>query len=304
VKEKARKFWKSLGKVMIYSVLPVIFSGILRAIGIYIFVSPNNFAPGGTNGIAVMLEYLTKINSGWWLFAINIPLFFVAFFFLGKREAIVSTASMLFSSLLLILMDIPAINEAISPYQYVPESGGLLAAVAGGIMFGVALVIMLRACGTSGGMTVLATLVNKKYSNLSISGLTAVFDGIVVVASFFVYNQGASFTAKLDPVLLALVSLFFTSKVSDIILQGFKTAYKFEIITNEPDKLADEIMTKLHRGVTKISAEGMYSKEGRSMLVCIIRKRQIAELQRIIKPYPDTFAFFTSVSEVYGRFTK
>ena len=78
MKEKARKFWKSLGKVMIYSVLPVIFSGILRAIGIYIFVSPNNFAPGGTNGIAVMLEYLTKINSGWWLFAINIPLFFKA----------------------------------------------------------------------------------------------------------------------------------------------------------------------------------------------------------------------------------
>lgn len=304
MKEKSKKFWTVFGKIMKFSVLPVIFSGILRAIGIYIFVTPNNFAPGGTNGIAVMMEYLTKINSGWWLFIINIPLFFIAFFFLGKREAIVSTSSMLFSSLLLIIMDIPAVNDIISPYKYIPQNGGLLAAVAGGIMFGVALVIMLRACGTSGGMTVLATLVNKKYSNLSISGLTAVFDGIVVIASFFVYNQGASFTAKLDPVLLALVSLFFTSKVSDIILQGFKTAYKFEIITNEPDKLADEIMTKLHRGVTKISAEGMYSKEGRSMLVCIIRKRQIAELQRIIKPYPDTFAFFTSVSEVYGRFTK
>ena len=134
--------------------------------------------------------------------------------------------------------------------------------------------------------------------------LTSAFDAIVVVASIFVYNQGAPFTAKLDPVLLALVSLYVTSKMSDLILQGFKVAYKFEIITTSPEEIAQEIMDKLHHGVTKISAEGMYTREGKSMLVCIIRKRQIAELQRIVRQYPGAFAYFTPVSEVYGKFLK
>lgn len=289
-----------MGSFCYSDVLPVLVSGCIRALGIFMFVTPNRFAPGGINGIAVLLEYVTTWNSGWFLLMLNVPLFFVAFFCLGKREAVIATASMLLSSGLLILFgQIPVIENI----QYVP-SYGLLAAIAGGIFLGVALAVMLRSCGTSGGTTVIASLVNKKYRNLSVGMLTSVFDACVVFASFFVYNQGASFTVKLDPVLLALVSLFVTSKTCDGIVQGFKTAYKFEIVTNEPDIIAEEIMTKLHHGVTKISAEGMYTREGKSMLVCIIRKRHIAELQRIIRPYTGTFAYFMPVSEVYGKFLK
>ena len=90
---------------------------------------------------------------------------------------------------------------------------------------------MLRSCGTSGGTTVLASLVNKKFRNLSVSAMTSAFDACVVFASFFVYHQGEPFTAKLDPVLLALISLLVTSKICDFVLQGFKVAYRFEIIT-------------------------------------------------------------------------
>ena len=173
-----------------------------------------------------------------------------------------------------------------------------------GVLLGAALAIMLKSCGTSGGTTVLASLVNKKFRNLSVSGMTAVFDAVVVFASFFVYNQGMGFTAKLEPVLLALISLFVTSKVCDVILQGFKAAYRFEIITNHPEEISAQIMEKLHHGVTEVNATGMYSHEDRAMLVCIIRKRQIGELQRILRQYPETFASFTPASEVYGKFLK
>lgn len=302
MKENTREFWKRFGRLWRTDILPVLVSGIIRAFGIYMFVTPNHFAPGGTNGIAVLLEYATGWNSGIFLAIMNVPLFFIAFFCIGKREAVIASASMMFSSGLLVLLD-PRIIPGIEKIQYVPTYG-LLAAVAGGIILGVALAVMLRSCGTSGGTTVLATLVNKKYRNISVSMITCAFDACVVLASFFVYNQGASFTVKLDPVLLALVSLFVTSKTCDIIVQGFKTAYKFEIVTNEPDIIAEEIMTKLHHGVTRISAEGMYTREGKSVLICIIRKRHIAELQRIIRPYTGTFAYFTPVSEVYGKFLK
>ncbi len=293
--------WRKIWRLIRASVLPVLVSGAVRALAIYIFVTPNDFAPGGVNGIAVLLEEGTGWNSGIFLIMLNVPLFFVAFFLLGKYGAVISTLSMLLTSGLLIVFGyIPAMEQIC----YQPENNHILAAVAGGVLLGVALAITLKSCGTSGGTTVLASLVNKKFRNLSVSGLTAVFDACVVFASFFVYNQGMGFTAKLEPVLLALVSLFVTSKVCDVILQGFKAAYRFEIITNHPEEIAAEIMERLHHGVTEVNATGMYSHEDKALLVCIIRKRQIGELQRILKRYPETFASFTSASEVYGKFIK
>lgn len=297
----AARIRKGIWHIFCTAVLPIVVSGIVRALAIYVFVTPNDFAPGGVNGIAVLLQAGTGWNSGIFLIMLNVPLFFVAFFLLGKYGAIVSTLSMLLTSGLLIAFDyIPGMEYLC----YQPQSNHILAAIAGGVLLGVALAIMLKSCGTSGGTTVLASLVNKKFRNLSVSGMTAVFDACVVVASFFVYHQGMGFTEKLEPVLLALVSLFVTSKVCDVILQGFKAAYRFEIITNHPEEISAEIMERLHHGVTEVNATGMYSHEDRAMLVCIIRKRQIGELQRILKKYPETFASFSPASEVYGKFLK
>lgn len=290
-----------LWRMLLSAALAILSSGIVRALAIYVFVTPNEFAPGGINGIAVLLEAVTHVNSGYYLIALNVPLFFVAFFLLGKSEAVISTLSMLLTSGLLIVFDyIPGMTEI----RYAPEYNAILASIAGGVLLGLALAIMLRSCGTSGGTTVLASLVNKKFRNLSVSAMTSAFDACVVLASFFVYHQGEPFTAKLDPVLLALISLLVTSKICDFVLQGFKVAYRFEIITDRAEELAKEIMERTHHGVTEMSATGMYSHEGRALLVCVIRKRQIGELQRILRRYPGTFASFSPVSEVYGKFLK
>lgn len=291
--------------LMFTAVIPVVLSGIIRAFGIYIFVTPNHFAPGGITGASVLLEYGTELSSGIFLCIFSVPLFFIAFFWIGKKEAITSTVSMFLTSGLLIVfkwLKWDVIQYTSSGSE--PLFHGLMGAVAGGVVLGVALAIMLRGCGTSGGTTIIASLINKKFKNLSVSMLTSVFDAIVVFISMFVYDNGDTFADMLNPVLLALVSLIVTSAICDVILQGFKTAYKFEIITSHPEELAEEIMRKTHHGVTRVEAEGMYSHENKSMLVCIIRKRQMAELQRIIRSYPGTFAYFIPTSEVYGKFLK
>ena len=303
---KTQSFRTNFAKFFTLWLMPILLSGIVRALAIYVFVSPNNFAPGGFNGLSVLLEYVTKLNSGYFLLIFNIPLFFVAFFLLGKREAIIATGSMLLSSGLLIVFDyIPNFPKyGLEGETVTATVTGLLAAIAGGILLGVALAVMLRSCGTSGGTSIIASIINRKWRHLGVSWLTFGFDATVVIASFFVYNPGAGFVGKLDPVLLALVSLFVTSKTSDVIIHGFQTAYKFEIVTDRADELAREIMERTHHGVTLIHATGMYTHGDKDMLVCIIRKRQIAEVQRIIKKYPGTFAYFSQTSEVYGRFVK
>ena len=306
---------KRVAAFILGSILPVLLSGIVRALAIYIFVSPNHFAPGGINGISVMLEYVTgktlskPMSSGYFMLILTVPIFFIGLFLFNKRGAIMSTCSQLLSSGLLIVFDfIPFLRDDLRFDGFStsePIAYGLLGAVAGGIFLGISLAVMLRSCGTSGGTTVIAAVINKRWRHLSVSWMTFVFDATVVFASFFVYYDGAAgFAVNLVPVLSALVSLFVTSRTSDLIVNGFKSAYKFEIVTTHPEEISAEIMQKTHHGVTLMHATGMYTHDDKSVLVCIIRKRHIAEIQRIIKNYPDTFAYFTPTSEVYGRFVK
>ena len=269
----------------------IILAGVVRAIGIYSFIVPNNFAPGGVTGIASMLE--NKLpgnpNAGYFLLAINIPLIIVAFIFIGKKFAIISGISILLSSALMVLFE--KVGFPTFPF----ETDKILPAIAGGIIGGAGIAIMLKLGGSSGGTDVIATIIQKKYSATNVTWFIFMLDSSVVVVSFFVYGN------DIVPFLLSFVEMFASSKVAETILQGFKSALKFEIITNHPEELSQEIFSKLKRGVTMITAKGMYTGEERAMLICVLRKRQLSQFREVLKKYPDTFAYISGTSEVVGR---
>lgn len=73
-------------------------------------------------------------------------------------------------------------------------------------------------------------------------------------------------------------------------------------MTENPNELSAELIEKLKHGVTEIRVQGMYSNTEKYMVVCIIRKKQIGEIMKIIKRYPNIFANFAKVNEVFGRF--
>ena len=123
-------------------------------------------------------------------------------------------------------------------------------------------------------------------------------DASVVFIAFFVYGM------RITPVICTLLNLFIANILVDRGLSGIKNGYKFEIITNHPDEISQELLTRLHHGVTEIRVHGMYSDTDKYMLVCIINKRQIGVMMRILKNYPDTFASFAKVNEVFGNFKR
>ena len=100
------------------------------------------------------------------------------------------------------------------------------------------------------------------------------------------------------------MNLFIASVIVDKGIGGLKIGYKFEIITTHPNELSGELLSKLKHGVTEISVHGMYSDTDRYMLICIINKRQMGEMIKILKSYPDTFACFSKASEVFGNFKR
>ncbi|MCI8458357.1 MAG: YitT family protein [Clostridia bacterium] len=285
---------KSTAKDWLVLIAGILVAGLLRAVSIYSFVVPNNFAPGGVTGIASMLEYKLHINAGYFLLGINVPLLIIAFIFIGKRFAITSGIAIVLSSALMVLF------EKVDFYTFSTANTGadqLLAAIAGGILGGAGIAILLKLGGSSGGTDILAVLIQKKHSGTNVAWFIFMIDSIVVFASAFIYDN------PIVPILLSLVEMFVSSKVNETILQGFKSAIKFEIVTGaeSADELAKDIMQKLHRGVTMLPAKGMYTGVDRAMLVCILRKRQMSNFRDILKKYPNTFAYVSGTSEVVGQ---
>lgn len=268
----------------------ILLSGILRAFGVHFFILPHDFAVGGVTGIATMLENSTGLSSGIYMFAINMPLLIAAFFLISKRFAVTSALGIVLQSGLLILL------KAIDFPQYDEETANaVLAAVAGGVLGGAGGGLMLKIGGSCGGTDVIATFIYKRFSATNVSWFIFILDSTVVLVSFFFYGN------TLTPVLLALVEMFASARASETILYGLNAALKFEIITSSPKELSEELMKKLHRGVTAIEAKGMYTGTGKTMLVCVVRRSQVSTFQKILKKYPDTFAYISPTSEVIGN---
>ena len=223
---------------------------------------------------------------------INAPLIVLAFIFLSKPYAIKSTIAVGLSSGEMILM-----KQLAFPQYGVndPSAQPVLAAVACGVLVGVGSAMMIRAGGSNGGTDILAAFIQRKFQATQITWFIMGLDAMVVFTSFFVYNNG------LTPILMSFTQQFCSAMMGDVILTGLKSAIKYEIITDDPEALSAELIAKLGHSVTKIDAVGMYAHSERSLLICVIRKRQVTEFNKILKKYPNTFAYVSGTSEVFGK---
>ena len=172
----------------------------------------------------------------------------------------------------------------------------VFACIATGAISGVGFSLMLRRFGASGGTYAISALIKRVKPETNIAYVSFWLDSSVVAIAFFVYGM------KITPVVCTLINLFIANIVVDNVLSGIKNGYKFEIITDKPEELSTELIEKLKHGVTEIKVIGMYSHTDKYMLICIIRKKQVGEMMKIIKKYPGTFASFAKVNEVFGRF--
>ena len=172
----------------------------------------------------------------------------------------------------------------------------VFACIATGVISGFGFSMMLKRFGASGGTYAISALIKKVKPEKNIAYLSFMLDASVVAIAFFVYGM------KITPVICTLLNLFIANVVVDKVLSGVKNGYKFEIVTNTPEELAAELIEKLKHGVTEIRVQGMYTHQEKYMIVCVIRKKQIGEMMKIIKNYPGTFASFSKVNEVFGRF--
>ena len=282
---------------------------LVRGFSIHAFVMPNNFAPGGITGISTMLDYAlgdkTLIpgisDASVFLFLLNVPTVIMSYFVFNRNFALKTTAAMFLLSGFMIFFE--QLESALGvSFQYVQNTEAkqpILAAIVAGVFNGIALAMIFKSGGSNGGTDVLGAMISKKFPYINASWFITILDAVVILSSFFVFHT--AYETRFTPIILALINSFCMSKVCDTIMIGFKKATKFEVITSHPEELSQDLIKVLGRAVTRIEAEGMYTHQKKSYLICVVRNRQIPLFYDVLKKYPDTFACLTSTSEVIGK---
>lgn len=274
----------------------VIAMAFLMALNYEIFVFPNSFAPAGLNGIATMIQYKLQFSIGYMNLLLNVPLCLIAIFILNRDYAAKTLAFSLAFSLFALVFKYGLVD--ISPYIYETPNGTstVLAPVAAGVVNGVIYGVTIKVNASTGGTSVVGALVHHKRPEQNLMRIIFILNSSVALASYFVYDY------KIEPVICCIIYSYLTSLISDRIIQGGKSQVKFEIITRDFAAMSQEIIRKTHHSATVIPAKGMFSGKETDLLICVINKHQIIKLQKIIESYPGSFAYISSVNEIYGNY--
>ncbi len=289
---------KTTAREIALDLLTCLISGVIVSFAYHIFSTPNDFAPGGVSGIASILSYLTKLNMGWFMIICNAPIFILVCIFVSKKTG----------AMLLIYMGVQALTLLILEYvnfpTYVAPTNLIFACIGAGVVSGFGFSVMLRRFGASGGTYAISSLIKHFKPETNVAYVSFLMDSSVVILAYFCYNFSFAEPFKsLDNSLATLINLFIANVIVNLMLSGLKNGYKLEIITTNPDEITEKLLS-LHLGVTEINVKGMYTHQDKYELVCIIRKRYMGVVLKILKQYTTTFCSVTNVSEVIGKFER
>ena len=244
---------------------------------------------GGFSGIAILVKAGTKSLYGngipLWVtnLVLNIPVFLLAAKI--KGVAFVKKALLGDLSLTVWLAVLPA---------WKLSGDFLLVALYGGLLQGVGIGLVFLGGGTTGGTDLLAAIIQNFMRHYSIAQIMQFVDGAVVLAGMYVFG--------VERALYAIIAVYLVTKVSDGIIEGLKFSKSVYIITEKPDEVSRMVMEDLDRGITGISAKGMYSGQDKLMLFCVVGKKELVHLKEMIDEIdPNAFVIVGDAREVHGE---
>lgn len=269
---------------IILSLIGITIGVFLLAVGLNLFLEPNTIAPGGVTGFAIVLKQITNIPVYITNLLINIPLFIIGIIILGKNFGWKTLYATALLSLFLKIIPIEAVTTDL-----------LLSSIFGGLVVGLGLGIVFKSGGTTGGTDLAGSILNKLFPALSLASFMMAIDVLVVSFAGIVDK-------KVETSLYSVISLYISVKVIDLILEGIGYLKGFLIITNKPKEISNRIMEDLERGVTLFKGQGMYTKEEKDILLCVVNRAQFTKAKDIVHDVDkNAFIMVTEMSEVLGE---
>ena len=261
---------------------------VVYAVSVNAFTSPNNIAPGGVTGIATMLNYLFSTPIGLVAFLINIPIILWAMVEIGYKLVAKSVAAILLSSVAI---------DLLAPIVPSYQGNMILVALFAGLCEGLGLSLTFLRGATTGGTDMLARLLGRRKPHLSMGKLMLAVDGLIVLASAFVYGS-------IENAMYACIVIFVSTRLIDSILYGTDvgTGKLFFVMSPKVRQMGDRIIREVDRTVTYLDSHGGYTNEPGETMLCAVRRFEVFQVQAIIREEDrDAFVIVGDAGQITGE---
>ncbi|MGZ5497669.1 MAG: YitT family protein [Candidatus Aminicenantales bacterium] len=260
---------------------------IINGLAYALFLIPHHFVPGGVSGIAIILNYFSALPVGALILVLNVPVFLLGLKTMGKKYVLNSLAGMVVSSVFIDLFNkvlkLPSATD-----------NPVLASIYGGVMLGVGLGIVFRGRASTGGSDIIGMILSK-YTGMSLGYGIMITDFVVISASGFALHS-------LEAPLYGYLVLFLSTRVIDMVLEGWNYSKLVIITSTRTDEIADFILRGLDRSGTALRSRSLYlSREG-ELILTVIHRKQLADLRNFIKKTdPEAFVIINDTYDVLGK---
>lgn len=261
---------------------------LIVALGVYFFKFPNNFSIGGVSGISVILGRLMPAYSpAAIVFVLNMSLMVLGLLIFGKSFGAKTAYASVMLSVELWLLE-----------YFVPMSGPFTREPMLELVFAVMLpavgsAILFHIDASTGGTDVIAMLL-KKYTNINIGNALLLSDFIITVVACFVFGMETG--------LFSILGLAAKALVVDSVLESINLCKYFTIITSKPKEVGDFIVKNLHRGATCMDANGVFTNDNKTVIICAVRRAQAMHLRNYVRSVDaKAFILITNTSEIIGK---
>ena len=253
------------------------------AAGFQMFLVPNQIAAGGISGLGVILFHLLGLPVGLTIFLLNFPLFLLSAKLFGFRFIIRGLFGAVSLSVLVELFAfLPVVTEDL-----------LLASLYGGIVMGVGIALVFGARGSTGGTVLAAQVLNKLFGFTMGQSLLGV-DFLVVAFAGIVFN--------LELAMYALISLFVTSRVIDLVQEGISNTKAALIISANSQAIVERVLRDLDRGATILTGKGAYTGEERDMVLTVVTQSEVPRLKNMVHEVDrNAFVIVGNAQDVLGE---
>lgn len=268
----------------LYELILIIIGCLFAAFGTSEFLLPNQLSSGGFAGIATIVYYLFSIPMGTTILILNIPLFVIGYFKLGKSFILKTIlATFLYSKFI-------DVFEGLGVFT----TDRLLSCLYGGILIGIGLALVLKSNSSTGGTDLIAYIVQDFNSNIKLSNIIMIVDVLVVFANIITFRE-------IEIGLYSAITIFIVGKMIDIVFEGINFCKLIYIISDKSEEILEEINLSANKGATALYGRGSFSKKNKMIIMCVTKRRGVDKIKLISKKVdPSSFIVITDAREVYG----
>ena len=257
---------------------------VLMAFAVKNILEPEELLAGGFSGISIIAKEWYDIPLWVTNVVLNIPVFILAFFWLGKRfvaGSLITTAAF-------------SVAVGLLPEWRIVEGDLFLSSILGGMLMGLGLGLILLTGASSGGVDMISLLAHQKNPRLNVAWVMFIIDAVIIVSGGVLFGWHKA--------IYSVVSVWLVSFVSEKIMSGPNYTKACLIVSEHSRQISERIMAELKRGITGINGRGMYTGKSELVLYCVASRHEMTKIRKIVYEV-DSKAFMTmsDVSEVIGE---